>query len=291
MITVESFFNGIVSGVLLGGMLALTALGLSIALGVMRLVNLAHGELLVGGAYLGYFLLHYLGIDPLIAILLIGILMAGIAYPVQRVLISPLAGKGMEASMMTMFAVSIILQNLFLLLFGADTRAIDIPYATSSLQLGSITVSTGYLIGFCISIIAITATYWVTTHSHFGRELRASACDPVAAAVNGVNVKRVHSLAFALGAGCAGMGGVLVGTVFAFTPATGASYLLTAFTVVVLGGLGSIPGTLVGGVALGLLQSFGAMAFGDGYRDLVGLLIFLIVLTFKPTGFSNRGVA
>ena len=291
MPTFEVIANSITSGVLLGGTLALTALGLSIALGVMRLVNLAHGELLVGGAYLGYFLLTRFGIDPLWALPLIGGAIGCLSYPLQRILITPLAGKGMEASMMTMFAVSIILQNLYLLVFSADTRAIDLPYASTAIHVGGLTISTSYLIGFAVSIVAIGAVYWLTSRTHFGRELRASASDPIAASINGVNVKRVHSLAFALGAGCAAMGGVLVGTAFAFTPTTGAGYLLTAFTIVVLGGLGSIPGTLIGGVVLGVLQSFGDLALGDAYRDLVGLTLFLVVLTFRPAGMFNRGAA
>jgi branched-chain amino acid transport system permease protein len=123
----EVVANSLASGFLLGGMLALTALGLSITLGVMRLVNLAHGELLVGGSYLGYFLLRHTGIDPIAGLALVGAAMALLALPFQRILIAPLADKGMEAPMITMFGVSVILQNLFLLAFSADTRAIDTP--------------------------------------------------------------------------------------------------------------------------------------------------------------------
>lgn len=276
--------NSLASGLLLGGMLALTALGLSITLGVMRLVNLAHGELLVGGAYLGWFALSLFGIDPLAGLLLVGLAMAAITLPLQKLLIAPLAGKGMEAPMMTMFGVSIILQNLYLLAFRADTRSIEAPYAARPLQLGVLTVPMIYVLGFAVSVVLVLAVHLLVARSAFGRDLRASAADPVAAAALGVNVPRVHALSFALGAACAAMGGVLIGTAFAFTPSTGATYLLISFAVVVLGGIGNIFGTLVAGIAMGLLQSAGAVLFGDGWRDFVGLVLFLAALALRPQG-------
>ncbi|UJW79438.1 branched-chain amino acid ABC transporter permease [Hydrogenophaga sp. SL48] len=281
--------SSLASGFLLGGILALIALGLSISLGVMRLVNLAHGELLVCGAYLSYFLLSYAGIDPIIGLLLVGAIMAAIALPFQRLLIAPLAGKGMEAPMMTMFGVSIILQNVLLLAFSADTRAIEAPYAARPLSIGPITVSEIYVIGFVVSVVLVGCVHLLVTRTAFGRELRASSADATAASVMGVDVKRVHALTFALGAACAAMGGVLIGTAFSFTPSTGATYLLISFAVVVLGGVGNIFGTLIAGIAMGLLQSLGAVVFGDGYRDLVGLVLFLLALALRPQGISMSG--
>ncbi|OWW20245.1 branched-chain amino acid ABC transporter permease [Noviherbaspirillum denitrificans] len=281
--------SSLVSGILLGGVLSLTALGLSIALGVMGLVNLAHGELLVGGAYLAYFILRHAGIDPAIGLLLVGAVMAIIAMPFQRLLIAPLSGKGMEAPMMTMFGVSIILQNLYLLAFTADTRTIETPYAASPLAVGPITVPKIYLIGFCISVVLVWLVHLLVTRTAFGRELRASTADATAAAVMGVDVRRVHALTFSLGAACAAMGGVLLGTAFTFTPSSGATYLLISFAVVVLGGVGNIFGTLVAGIAMGLLQSVGALVLGDGYRDFVGLVLFLLVLALRPQGISMKG--
>lgn len=282
--------SSLVSGFLLGGILALIALGLSISLGVMRLVNLAHGELLVCGAYLSYFLLAYFGIDPMLGLLLVGSVMALIAWPFQRLLIAPLAGKGMEAPMMTMFGVSIILQNLLLLSFSADTRTIEAPYAARPLSIGPITVSEIYVIGFSVSAVLVALVHVLVTRTAFGRELRASSADPTAAAAMGVDVRRVHALTFALGAACAAMGGVLIGTAFSFTPGTGATYLLVSFAVVVLGGVGNIFGTLVAGIAMGLLQSVGAVLLGDGYRDLVGLVLFLLALALRPQGITASGV-
>ncbi|MGO9361108.1 MAG: branched-chain amino acid ABC transporter permease [Xanthobacteraceae bacterium] len=279
----------IVAGVLLGGILALTALGLSIVLGVMRLVNLAHGDFLVVGAYAGLFFLQYSGIDPLLGLPVVAILVGVLAIPLYRLLLAPLAERGAEAQMMTMFAVSIILENAFVLAFSADTRSIARDYATFPLTLGPVTVPLIYLIGFAISVALILAVHWLVSATAFGRDLRASAVDAQAAATLGVDVKRVQMLTFALGAACAGVGGTLIGAAFQFGPSSGGAYLLNSLAVVVLGGLGNVLGTLVGGVALGALQSVGGLTLGDGYRDVVGMALFLLVLAFRPDGFLSRG--
>jgi branched-chain amino acid transport system permease protein len=276
--------SSIVSGFLLGGILALTALGLSIVLGVMRLVNLAHGEFLVAGAYAGLFFLKITGIDPLLGVPLIGATIGLLALPIYQFLLAPLSATGAEAPMITTFGLSIILQNIFILGFSADTRAIDRDYASAPLSLGPVTVPLVYLIGFLISVVAFVAVHLLVSHTRFGRDLRASAIDSTAAAIVGVDVRRVYLLTFALGAACAGIGGTLIGVAFSFMPNTGGAYLLTDFAIVVLGGLGNIFGTLIGGITLGVLQSFAGVLLGDGYRDLVGLLVFLIALAVRPHG-------
>jgi|SRR5271165_428126 branched-chain amino acid transport system permease protein len=279
--------SSIVSGVLLGGMLALAALGLSIVLGVMRLVNLAHGDFLLVGAYAGFFFFTFTGVDPLLGLPVIALFVAALAIPVYRYLLQPLAERGAEAQMMTMFAIAIILENVFVLAFSADTRSIGVSYAALPLTLGPVTVPLVYVIGFAISLVAILAVHWLVARTAFGRDLRASAADAEAAATIGVDVNRVRMLTFALGVACAGIGGTLIGTAFQFSPSSGGAYLLNSLAIVVLGGLGNVLGTLFGGLALGALQSVGGLALGDGYRDLVGMALFLLVLAFRPEGFAR----
>lgn len=279
----------IAAGLLLGGMLALTALGLSIVLGVMRLVNLAHGDFLLVGAYGGLYLLQTTGLDPLLGLPVVAIVVGGLAVPLYRLLLAPLASRGAEAQMMTMFAVAIIMENLFVLAFSADTRSIARDYATVPLTIGPVTVPLIYLIGCAISVALILAVHWLVTATAFGRDLRASAADAGAAATLGVDVARVQMLTFALGAACAGVGGTLIGAAFQFAPSSGGAYLLNSLAIVVLGGLGNVLGTLLGGVALGALQSVGGLTLGDGYRDLVGMALFLLVLALRPDGFMARG--
>ncbi len=277
--------SAIISGLLLGGMMGLIALGLSIVLGVMRLVNLAHGVFLVMGAYAGLYFLKYTGIDPLLALPLLALGIAALALPLYRYLLAPLAHRGPEAQLMTMFAVAIILQNLFVFTFSADTRSIERSYATLPLSLGTVTVPLIYVIGFAIAVALILAIHGLIAHTGFGRDLRASAADPAAAATLGVNVQRVQMLTFALGTACAGVGGILIGVAFQFSPSSGGAYLLNSLAIVVLGGLGNVLGTLAGGMILGLLQSLGGLTLGDGYRDIVGMALFLLVLVFRPEGF------
>jgi branched-chain amino acid transport system permease protein len=186
--------------------------------------------------------------------------------------------------MMTTFGLAIVLENIFVLYFSADTRSIERDYATVPLALGPISVPLVYVIGFAISVCAILLVHLVISRTGFGRDLRASAVDPNAAAAVGVDVRRVHALTFALGAACAAAGGSLIGIIFSFTPASGANYLLTDFAIVVLGGMGNIFGTLIGGILLGVLQSLAGITLGDGYRDLVGLVLFLAVLAARPQG-------
>ncbi|HLH50075.1 MAG TPA: branched-chain amino acid ABC transporter permease, partial [Roseiarcus sp.] len=136
--------------------------------------------------------------------------------------------------------------------------------------------------------VAILIVHWLVSRTAFGRDLRASAADADAAAMVGVDVRMIKMMTFALGVACAGIGGVLIGAAFQFTPSSGAAYLLNSLAIVVLGGLGNVLGTLAGGIALGALQSLGGLALGDGYRDLVGMALFLLVLAFRPDGFLTR---
>jgi branched-chain amino acid transport system permease protein len=286
----QSLLQAVSSGVLLGGLYALSALGLSLVLGVMRLVNLVHGELVVLGSYLGYVALTAFGIDPLLALPVVFVVVAVVGYPVHRVLLEPVTKWGEEAPLLTTFALSIIVQNLFIRVFTGDTRALDRPYTRTAFSILGITVPTIYLVGFAVSLLVTAAVYLVMTRTGFGRRLRASAEDPIAAAIVGVGVARVHGLTYALGAGLAAMGGILIALCFSFTPTSGTEYLLVGFTIVVLGGLGSVFGTFAGGVTLGVIQSIGAVTLGDGYRTFVGLVLFLVILAVRPQGLFQRRV-
>jgi branched-chain amino acid transport system permease protein len=279
------------TGLLLGGLFALTALGLSLVLGVMRLVNLVHGEMVVLGAYLATVLLNTAGLDPLLSLPLVALLTAGLAWPVQRLLLQPLARHGEEAPLLTTFALSVIAQNLLILVFTGNTRSIDRPYTRSSLDIGPVTVPVSYLLAFVVSAVVFLAVHLLVTRTGFGRRLRAGSEDPVAAAVLGVRVGRLHAATYALSGAIAGLGGALVGMAFSFTPTAGTQYLLTGFAVVVLGGLGSVAGTAVGGLLIGVAQAWGALIFGDGYRLFVGLVVFLVLLAIRPQGLFGRATA
>jgi branched-chain amino acid transport system permease protein len=280
--------SALASGILLGGLFAVTALGLSLVFGVMRLINLVHGEILVLGAYLALEVTRTLGLDPLLSIVIVAPTLFLVALPLFRLLVEPVMNRGPEPTLLTTFGLSIIGQSLFILVFSGDTQTLQSSYSSSSLHLAGLRLPTMYLVSFLIAVVLCGGIDLVLLRTGFGRAVRASAEDREAAAALGVDVRRINLFVFAVAAACAGIGGVLVGTTFAFTPTSGVDYLLTGFAVVVLGGLGSVRGTFVGGIVLGVVESVGAEVFGDGYRDLIGLVVFLVVLTVRPQGLFGR---
>ena len=288
MPTGGSLLDALITGVLLGGIFAITALGLSLVFGVMRLVNIVHGELIVLGAYLSLELVRRAGLDPLLTILIVAPVLFLFAAPLHRVLLEPLMAKGPEPALLTTFALSVIGQNLYILIWSGDTQSLPAPYATSSFSVGSLQIPAMYLISFGIALVLSFGVHLMLQRTGLGREIRASSEDSATAAGLGVNVTRVRVFVYGLAAACAAVGGVLVGLTFDFTPTTGLTYLLTGFAVVVLGGLGSVKGTLFGAILLGVVESVGASFFGDGYRDLIGFVAFLIVLSLRPQGLFGR---
>ena len=280
--------TALVSGLLLGGLFAVTALGLSLVFGVMRLVNLAHGELVVLGAYLALELSRHAGLDPLLTIPVVAAILFAVAAPVHRVLLEPLMSRGPEPALLTTFALSVIAQNLFIRIWSGDTQTLQGPYVTSSAAVAGIRVPVTYLISFGCALVLAAAVHLLLRRTSLGRQIRASSEDAEAASVLGVDVARVHTLVFGLAAGCAAIGGVLVGITSDFTPTSGITYLISGFAVVVLGGLGSVTGTLAGAVGLGVIESVGAAFLGDSYRDLIGFAAFLVVLSLRPQGLFGR---
>jgi branched-chain amino acid transport system permease protein len=283
--------SALVTGLLLGGLFAVTALGLSLVFGVMRLINLVHGELVILGAYLAFELSTRASVDPLISLLVVVPAVMLLGYPLQRGLLTPVMRKGAEPALLTTFGLSIIAQNVFLLIFSGDTRSLNAPYATSSITLVGIQVPTMYLISFAFAMFMCGGAHLVLRRTAAGRAVRASAEDAEAAGVMGIDIRRVYAAIYAVAAGCAAIGGVLAGLTFSFDPSSGITYLLTGFAVVVLGGLGSVKGTFYGGLLLGLTESVGAAFFGDGYRDFIGFVAFLVILSVRPQGLFGQARA
>jgi branched-chain amino acid transport system permease protein len=286
--TGSNLISALLSGVLLGGLFAITALGLSLVFGVMRLVNIVHGELIVLGAYIALELTRHGGLDPLLTILIVAPVLFVVAAPAYRVLLEPLMSKGPEPALLTTFALSVIAQNLYILFWSGDTQTLQASYATASVSVAGLRVPAMYLISFAIALVLCGAVHLMLQRTGLGREIRASSEDSEAAAGLGVNVVRVRVFVYGLAAACAAVGGVLVGITFDFTPTAGITYLLTGFAVVVLGGLGSVKGTLLGAILLGVIESVGAAFVGDGYRNFIGFVAFLIVLSLRPQGLFGR---
>lgn len=280
--------DAIVNGLLLGGLYALVALGLSIIFGVLRLINLAHGELLIGGAYLAYVLGEHLGLGPFTALPIVVLVVAAIAYGLQRFLLTGLLLRGAEGALVATFGLSLLAQGLYSQWFSSNPKSLNSSLATSGLALGGIHTRTSYLVAFGIAAVLCAAAHLLLTRTRAGTRVRAAAADPATAGLMGINVRGIYAITFAFGAALAALGGVLLGVTFSFTPTTGTSYLLVGIAVVVLGGVGNVMGTFAGAVVLGLVQSVAAQVFGGGYRDLAVYVVFFVVLSVRPSGLFTR---
>ena len=286
--TFFTFTAGALNGLFLGGLYAITALGLSMVFGVMRLVNVVHGELLVLGAYFSFFISRALGLDPLLTTVIVAPILFLIGYGIQLFVLNPVMNMGMEPPLLTAFGLSIIAHSLFIIFWSGDTRTINTSYSEQGIELAGINVPVMYLVAFGLAVVLIAGVHIFMTRTYSGKAIRAATQDPDTAQVMGINIKLVYALTYAIGASTAALGGTLIGMTFSFLPASGMAWLLKGIVVVVLGGMGSIVGTLAGGLILGASEGVGAAIVGTGYRDMIGLLIFLAILLFRPRGLFGR---
>jgi branched-chain amino acid transport system permease protein len=274
----------LIDGLLLGGLYACVALGLALVYGVMRLVNLAHGELLMGAAYLAYVLTGHSALDPLVSLLIVAPVMFLLAYPLQRVILGRVAAGSLSTLAVATFGLSVIAQTTFQLAFGGNPLSLNAPYALTSVSILGDRVRTIVVLAFVAGVVLVALTHLGVTRLRFGKALRAAAEDPVAAATLGIDVRHVYASAFGLAAALSSVGGVLIALAFSITPTGGAGWLLRGFTVIVLGGMGSVWGSLVGGIVVGLAEEFGAAWVGPQYRDLIVFSLLVLILVVRPQG-------
>ncbi len=283
--------NAVVNGLLIGGFYAVVAMGLSLVFGVLRLINLAHGEIVVGGAYLAYVLGSAAGLDPFISLPVVVVVVAVLAYLLQRYLLTGLLVKRPEGAMVATFGLALLAQGLFAQLFTSQPKSLNSPLSTSGFTVLGVQVRTIYVVAFAVGAALCVAVHLTVTRTRLGAMVRASAADPATAGLMGIDTGRVYAATFAVGAAIAALGGVLVGITFSVTPTTGTQYLLVGIAVVVLGGVGNVLGTFLGATFLGLVQSLAAAQFGGGYRDLAVYLLFFLVLAVRPRGLFVRRTA
>lgn len=279
----------LINGILLGGLYAVIGIGLSMIFGIMRQVNLAHGELMILSSYFGLVFLQLLGLHPLLTSLLVIPAMFILGYLVQTFLFNRVLEKGMEPYLMISFGLSIILQNLLLLIFTPDARSLKTNLVLQTLDVyGLFHVPVIYLVDFAGSLLVIGLLHLFMKRTYLGWAIRASADDLSASKLMGIHTKRIYAMAMGIAAVTAGVSGVLVGMTFTFYPHSGTQYLIIAFGVVIIGGMGSLLGTFLGGLILGVAQLVGAQFIGPGIQLLSGYLILLIVLTIRPQGLFGR---
>jgi branched-chain amino acid transport system permease protein len=287
MIIVQS----VITGVLLGGLYAVIGIGMSLVFGIMKLTNIAHGDIMIMASYLTMFFAAEIGGNVFLALLITFVFMIALSYFIQTFLVNRVIDMGAEPSLLVMFGVSIIIRNALLLVFGANNRTIPSPLSTVNiLNSSNISISGAYLMNFIIGVAVILALIFIIRKTYFGMSIRATASNRTGAELLGVNTKRIYAYTLCLAVVTACVAGLLVGQTFVFYPSTGPQYLIIAFGVVVIGGMGSLGGTLVGGVLLGLAQLLGAYFFGTGWQTITGYVLMLVILTIKPQGIFAKAV-
>lgn len=280
--------GAIVQGVLLGGLYALFAAGLSLIFGVMRLVNIAHGDLIILAAYLGLSTTVMLGVHPFLALLIVMPVMAGLGYALQRGVLNHTLGPDILPPLLVTFGLSVIIQNALLETYTADPRKLNGgAIETASVDLGGITAGVLPLLTFVIAVAVIGGLQFVFYRTALGRSFRAVSDNQDIAQLMGLNKAHVFGLAMALALAVVAIAGILLGMRTSFDPAIGGGRLIFGFEAVIIGGLGNLWGTLAGGVILGVAQTLGAK-IDPGYQLLAGHIAFLVVLAIRPNGLFPR---
>ncbi|WP_170328225.1 branched-chain amino acid ABC transporter permease [Ruegeria arenilitoris] len=282
------WLNAILQGTLLGGLYALFAAGLSLIFGVMRLVNIAHGDLIVLAAYLGLTVTVGTGLHPLLALILVVPAMGLIGYGLQRGLLNQTIGQDILPPLLVTFGLSVILQNTLLEAYTADPQKLDAgALETASVSLGGLTMGILPLLTFLIAIGVIWGLQWIFYRTALGRAFRAVSDNQEIAQLMGLNRRHIFGLAMALALAVTAVAGILLGIRTSFDPSVGGARLIFGFEAVIIGGLGNLWGTLAGGVILGVAQTVGAK-IDPGWQLLAGHLAFLVILAVRPNGLFPR---
>jgi branched-chain amino acid transport system permease protein len=284
----ETIAQNIVSGVLVGALYGLAALGLSLVFGVLKILNVAHGELIMLGGYAAFWIFNLYGLDPFLALVVVIAILFGLGWLLHLGLFRNVVQFDEEHriknSLLIGFGLTLVLQSLAIQLWTADERSVTTTYATASFQFWGIRLPVIRLAGLVIALIAVVALELFLNRTYWGKAIRATAEDWQTAALTGINVQSTYLLTFSLGAALAGVAGTLVSVGFSVSPIIGLQWTLKALIVIVLAGLGSMPGTFLAGLLLGVTESLSAYFLGGQYRELVGLVIFLAVLSARPQG-------
>jgi branched-chain amino acid transport system permease protein len=280
--------NVVVQGVLTGLVYGLMALGLSVIFGVVRVVNFAHGEFAVIAMYATYVLFATLKLDPLLAVLPIAAAFFGIGFLLQATLINPFVGRAEHEQFILLVGLGIIIVNGLLLIFGADARATNLPYALDTFLVGPLFIDKARLYAATGALVVAAILFAFFRYTAVGTAIRACADNLVGAAVVGLNVKRLYALTFGIGLACVGAAGALMVTIADASPALAQSFTLLAFIIVIVGGLGSMGGALVGGVLIGVSEALAGFFFEPSMKSMFSFALLILVLVLRPQGLMGR---
>lgn len=283
-IIIPSVLNGFTTGALY----ALVALGLTLIYGVLHIINFAHGALLMLGLYAVYYLNTRFGIDPYVALLVVPPAMFALGYALQRGIIGRASHGRDENILLVTLGLAIIIENLALFFFRSDTRLIDTPYSFETVEILGALLPLPKLIAFAGALVTAAALWLLMSGTDLGRAIRALAKERKGAQLVGINADHVYAVSFGLGIGCLGVAACLLLPSYYVNPQVGQGFVLIAFTIVVLGGMGSFVGALIGGFIIGVVEALGGLFLGQSLGQIGIFLIFILVLIFRPTGLLGH---
>ncbi len=281
---VEVYLNVAVSGILTGLVYGLMALGLSVIFGVVRVVNFAHGEMMTVAMYLAVVLFSTFGLDPLVMLVPIAAVLFVLGYALQKGVINRFVTRPESTQFLLMIAVAIIMVNVLLIIFGPDAQSVNTAYSYDSYAFGDLIVDATKAYAALASLVVAAMLYAFFRFTRIGTAIRACADNHTGALVVGLDVKHLYALTFGLGAACVGAAGTMMVLLVDVTPALGPAYTLLAFIIVITGGLGSMPGALLGGVLIGLTEAMAGLLFTPSAKGMFGFAILVLVLLFRPQG-------
>jgi branched-chain amino acid transport system permease protein len=282
------YLNVVVQGVLTGLVYGLMALGLSVIFGVVRVVNFAHGEFAVVAMYAAFVLFNALRLDPLIAMLPIAAAFFALGFALQTLLINPFVGRPEHDQFILLVGMAIVIVNAMLMLFGPNAKAVNLPYAFDSYLLGPLIIDKVRVYSAVTALAIAAALFAFFRYTRTGTAIRACADNLVGAAVVGLNVKRLYALTFGLGLACVGAAGALMVTIADAAPSLGPAYTLLAFIIVIVGGLGSMAGALVGGILIGVSEALAGFIIEPSMKSMFSFALLIAVLVLRPQGLMGR---
>lgn len=290
MFTLSILWASVLNGVTTGAIYALIALGLTLIYGVLHIVNFAHGAALMAALYGVYFLFVKLHVDPYAALPIMIVAMFAFGYALQRIVISRAARGNEQSVLLVTLGISIVMTNLALFFFKSDTSTIDTPYSLSTVDVLGAAIALPKIVAF-FGALAVAGLLLLLIHrTSLGRAIRAVSREQRGARVVGIDVERIYALSFGIGLACLGAAACFLLPAYYVNPQVGDGFVLIAFTIVVLGGMGSFLGALLGGLIIGVVESLGGLCFGDSLGQMGIFVLFLAVLAFRPHGmFGRRG--
>ncbi len=277
-------FPAVLNGLTTGAVYALVALGLTLIYGVLHIINFAHGAALMMALYGVYFLKQGLGVDPYLALVPMVLVMFAAGYALQRGIVNRASHGKDENILLVTLGLSIVLENIALLAFRSDTRTIETPYTLATVAIGPAMLSVPKLVAFAGALVTSAVLLWIVRATDLGRAIRAVAREKQGARLVGIDVDHVYAMSFGIGLACLGAAACFLLPAYYVNPQVGNGFVLVAFTIVVLGGMGSFAGALAGGLLIGVVESLGGLWFGESLGQIGIFLLFIAVLLFRPQG-------